>query len=93
MDGYKIIDFKGVNPVNGGEVPGIYNAIDESTKPIMVTNVTVTGSTIKPYFALAFKVATSPTTNAYYLSFLADENGAAKFIIVNDNNTIDVTSN
>ena len=30
MDGYKIIDFKGVDPSVGGEVPGIYNAIDES---------------------------------------------------------------
>lgn len=91
MDGYKIIDFKGVNPSDGGEVPGIYNAIDESTKPICVYNIGATAATLKPYFAQAIKVPTSPTTNAYYITYMVSE-GVPVFAIVNDDDSIDVQS-
>lgn len=89
MDGYKNIDFKGVDPSVGGKVPGIFNAIDESTKPICIYNIGATGATLKPYFAQAIKISTSPTTNAYYITYKLSE-GVPVFAIVNDDDTIDV---
>lgn len=91
MNGYKIIDFKGVDPSVGGKVTGIYKAIDESTKPILVNNIGATGATLKPYFAQAIKIKTGPTTNAYYITFMVKE-GIPVFAIVNDDDTIDIQS-
>lgn len=90
-NGYKIIDFKGVDPSEGGTIEGIFNAIDKSTKPICVYNIGATGATLKPYFAQAIKVTTSATTWAYYVTYMVSA-GDPVFAIVNDDDTIDIQS-
>lgn len=54
MDGYKIIDFKGIEiKTDGVTVPGVYNAIDESNKPLIASNINLGGAIMKP-FAMGF---------------------------------------
>lgn len=52
MDGYKIIDFKHANIVNDDPetVPGIYAAIDESNKPLLITNMVISDVLLKPFY-------------------------------------------
>ena len=57
MDGYKIIDFKNI-PIDANDppvIPGIYDSIDSSNKPLVISNITLTDGTnnvnIKPFFS------------------------------------------
>lgn len=51
MDGYKIIDFKGIDIANGAEITGIFNEIKISTKPLIFSNINIGGITPKPFYA------------------------------------------
>lgn len=50
MDGYKIIDFKGIDLADSPTIPGIFNAIDESNKPLVFSNIVLSGYSAKPFF-------------------------------------------
>ena len=66
MDGYKIIDFKGVDLTDGAIIEGIYNAIDSANKPIVVINLNSGNSGIlKPFYSLPLKWL----NDTYYLAF------------------------
>ena len=87
MDGYKIIDFKGIDPSDSGTIEGIFNAIDESKKPIVITNVTVGGiEEFKPCYVPFFKLATGPNTSAYITAISMGDSPVT--IVVNDDDTI-----
>lgn len=51
MDGYKIIDCKGIDASSGDTVPGIFNAIAETTKPLVFCNIAMGDDKIKPFFS------------------------------------------
>lgn len=89
MDGYKILDFKGVNIEDGETVEGIYKAIDESTKPLVVTNIKLPSpmKDVKPFFSSFVKLSTSGTTLAYVTTVFADDSNPFT-IYVNDDDTI-----
>lgn len=92
MNGYKILDFKGVKIEDGPTVEGLYKAIDESTKPFIITNansnnVSVVG--VKPYFAgIATKIQTGADTYGYVLPAPVIAEGMQKYMIINENDSI-----
>ena len=52
MNGYKIIDFKGIDVSQGATVPGVYNAIITANKPLVFYNLNLTGeSALLPFYA------------------------------------------
>lgn len=56
MDGYKIIDFKGIPVIADGttvKIPGVFDAIDTANKPMVITNLVISGENdvlMKPFF-------------------------------------------
>lgn len=50
VNGYKIIDLKGIDMFIGGTVRGIHEEIKNSTKPIMLTGIINEGIDLKPMF-------------------------------------------
>lgn len=92
-NGYKVIDFKGVDPTDAdAKIDGIFNAIDTADKPILVTNIAVasgnTTKVIKPYFATpCVRVPIDPTHDAYILPYMFAE-GQVNYFIVMDDDTI-----
>ena len=64
MDGYKIIDLGGITLEDGvynGEIEGVYNALDISNKPIVITGI----NGVKPAYVTFFKFKVDATTYAY----------------------------
>lgn len=56
INGYKIIDFKGIDVSQGETVKGIYDAIKTSTKPLVIYNLNV-GYILPPFFSAPYTVA------------------------------------
>lgn len=64
MDGYKIIDLCGITLEDGvynGEIEGVYNAVDISNKPIIITGI----NGVKSGYVTLFKYKVDATTYAY----------------------------
>ena len=78
-NGYKIIDFKGIDLTDGAEIPGIYDAIDKSNKPLVIANLNGGGTILKPFFGGA--VTKSLTEYLYIPLTIADGDGAATISI------------
>lgn len=90
MDGYKIIDFKGEDVSASPTIDGIFNAIEESNKPLIFTNMTWDGTVlVKPYFSsLCTKVSTGPTTYAYIVNGPVAVEGVQVFMLINNDDSI-----
>ena len=87
MNGYKIIDFKGIDPSDGETVEGLFNAIDKADKPLVITNLTIDGVVeFKPCYVPFLKISTGPNTSAYITSIALGDSPIA--IVVNDDDTI-----
>lgn len=56
MDGYKIIDFKGISVLADGttvKIPGVFDAMHTANKPMVITNLVIHGDKdihLKPFF-------------------------------------------
>ena len=51
MDGYKIIDFKGIDVSQGATVDGVHNAIITSNKPLVFSNLNLFGEgSLSPFY-------------------------------------------
>ena len=64
MDGYKIIDLGGITLEDGeysGEIEGVFDAVDISNKPIIITGI----NGVKPSYVTLFKYADGAETYAY----------------------------
>lgn len=52
MDGYKIIDFKGIDVSQGATVDGVHDAIITSNKPLVFYNLNLLGDgALLPFYA------------------------------------------
>lgn len=70
-NGYKVIDLKGtpikVSTATKAVVPGIYDAIEESRKPIMLTGIVVNDTTDKEFHPAHIQPAVSGTDYVFTL--------------------------
>lgn len=92
MDGYKIIDFKGANLAEG-YVPGIYNAVNESNKPLVFSNYAMGDhDTIgKPFFAgIGIYETYSPGKYQYTFHIMTNSSGEVNLLNVKDDDTIEI---
>ena len=90
MNGYKIIDFKGENFVEG-TVAGIWNAVDTATKPLVFYNYCIgeDPTILKPFFA-GFGKKSTYTAGHYQYIFLitTDPEGVIISLSIKDDDTI-----
>lgn len=92
MDGYKIIDFGGVDVTAEPTIDGIFNEIETSNKPLILTNMTVENvPVIKPYFAsICTKLSTGPTTYAYVINGPVASDGNQVLMFVNNDDSVTI---
>lgn len=90
MNGYKVIDFKGEDVSAEPTIAGIFNEIENSNKPLILTNMVWDGTIlVKPYFSnICTKVSTGPTTYAYILNSPMIYEGAPIYMLVNNDDSI-----
>lgn len=91
MDGYKIIDFKNI-PITADsqeyEIPGVYDAIKTSNKPMVITNLVISGDSdiyLKPFFTNIMMEA-----SGVYSTMLVTE-GAMLSLTIDDSDQVAIT--
>lgn len=89
MDGYKIIDFKHANIVNDNPetVPGIYAAIDEANKPLLITNMVIDTVLLKPFYT---NVVFKHDATTYSFGIITPD--GIKYVTVSSNDTVSILS-
>jgi len=95
MNGYKIIDFKGAN-LTEGSVPGIYNAVRESNKPLVFSNYKVGESNEigEPFFVgKRFYHSYSPGKYQYTFFLITNSSGETSLLNIKDDDTFDIETN
>lgn len=88
MNGYKIIDLGGITLINGefsGEIEGVFDRIDKSDKPIIITGI----KDVKPAYVTFFKYQDGAETYAYSGLLGLSVNGI-QTINISANNNVDI---
>ena len=88
MNGYKIIDLGGITLESGeytGEIEGVFDRIDKSDKPIIITGI----KDVKPAHVTFFKYQDGADTFAY-LGFLGLSNNGIQTINIASNDNVDI---
>lgn len=90
MNGYKIIDLGGITLTNGefsGEIEGVFDRIDKSDKPIIITGI----KNVKPAYITLFKYQEGAETFAY-MGLLGLSTNGIQTINIFANNNVDITT-
>ena len=85
MDGYKIIDLGGITLENGefaGDIEGVFEKVDTSNKPIIITGI----NDVKPGYITLFKYADGAETFAYMGILGLNVDGIHTINIASDDN-------
>lgn len=92
MDGYKIIDFKGID-VSSGEasIPGLFDAISESNKPMIVCNLNFGGTIAKP-FTMGLVNTLDDGGSLYHVFTIVSPNGFS-IVTIQEDDTVIITEN
>ena len=88
MDGYKIIDLGGIALTEGGftgEIEGIFDKVDISNKPIIITGI----KDVKPAYVTLFKYQDGAESFAYMGILGLSANGIQTINIIS-NNVVDI---
>ena len=88
MNGYKIIDFGGIDISKGytETIEGTFDKIDISNKPIVIIGI----KNMKPAYVTFSKISTGASTFAY-IGMIGVNTDGIIMVTVGDDNSVDIT--